>query len=104
MYYPTERNFALHKPNVLVSGSLFGNFYSTSMLNSPTLVDSVLEKHAITIRINELGFRESSEIGAAEIFTLGDSFTFGWGVERGGKLAGSAREPTWQNRLQPRHS
>ncbi len=80
VYYPTERNFALHKPNILVSGSLFGNFYSTSMLNSPTLVDAVLEKHAITIRINELGFRESSEIGAAEIFTLGDSFTFGWGV------------------------
>jgi lysophospholipase L1-like esterase len=81
VYYPSERNFALHKPNILVSGSLFGNFYSTSMLNSPTLVDSVLEKHAITIRINGLGFRESSEIGAAEIVTLGDSFTFGWGVD-----------------------
>lgn len=80
VYYPTERNFALHKPNVIVSGNLFGNFYSEPMLNSPTLVGSVLKKYPITIRINELGFRESKEIGDAEIFALGDSFTFGWGI------------------------
>jgi lysophospholipase L1-like esterase len=80
VYYPTERNFALHKPNVTVAGSPFGNFYSAPMLNSPTLTGSVLEQYPIEIRINELGFRESSDISAADIFTLGDSFTFGWGV------------------------
>jgi lysophospholipase L1-like esterase len=80
VYYPTERNFALHKPGVMVSGELYGNFYSEPMRHSPTLVDSVLEKHPITIQINELGFRESSDLEEAEIFTLGDSFTFGWGV------------------------
>ena len=80
VYYPTERNFALHKPNVTVSGEPFGNFYSESMQNSPTLIDSVLEKYPVTISINELGFRDSSDISTAEIFTLGDSFTFGWGV------------------------
>ena len=50
------------------------------MRHSRTLVQSVLERRPVTIRINELGFRESSDISAAEIFTLGDSFTFGWGV------------------------
>jgi len=80
VYWPTERNFSLHKPNVTVSGQPFGNFYSGAMRHSPTLVKSVLERHPVTIRINELGFRESSDISAAEIFTLGDSFTFGWGV------------------------
>jgi lysophospholipase L1-like esterase len=63
-----------------VSGSPFGNFYSEPMRNSPTLTGSVLEKFEVTIRINELGFRESSDIDSTEIFTLGDSFTFGWGV------------------------
>lgn len=80
VFYPTRHNFALHKPNVQVSGPLFGNFYSKSMLTSPTLVESVLEKHHITIKINELGFRESSHLGSSDILTLGDSFTFGWGV------------------------
>jgi len=80
IYYPTERNFAVHKPNVTVSGNLFGNFYSESMLDSPTLVSSVLKKYPITIRINELGFRDSNKIDDVEIFSLGDSFTFGWGV------------------------
>lgn len=81
LYYPTDRNFAIHKPNVRVAGSPYGNFYSTPMLDSPTLLGSVLEKHPVDIRINALGFRESSEISDAQIMALGDSFTFGWGVE-----------------------
>jgi hypothetical protein len=80
VYYPNERNFALHKPNVAVSGSPYGNFYSEPMQSSPTLVGSVLEKTPISIHINALGFRESTNLSAGEIFTLGDSFTFGWGV------------------------
>jgi lysophospholipase L1-like esterase len=81
IFWPTERNFALHKPNVVVTGNPYGNFYSTPMQQSPTLLDSVLERHPVTIGINELGFRESSELADAEVFALGDSFTFGWGVD-----------------------
>lgn len=80
-YYPTERNFMLHKPNTSVSGILYGYFYRKPMEDSPTLVRSVLERRPITIRINDLGFRESTPIREAEVFTLGDSFTFGWGVD-----------------------
>ena len=81
VFWPTDRNFALHKPNVAVAGNPYGNFYSTPMQRSLTLLDSVLERHPVTIRINELGFRESSELRDAEVFALGDSFTFGWGVD-----------------------
>jgi hypothetical protein len=93
VYYPTERNFALHKPNVKVSGEPFGNLYRLPMLDSPILTSAVLERSGVTIRINEAGFRESSDIGAAEIFTLGDSFTFGWGVNE---------EESWPGRLEAR--
>src|SRR5262245_17610995 len=93
VYWPTERNFSLHKPSVTVSGAPFGNFYNAAMRHSPTLVKSVLEQHPVTIRINELGFRESSDISAAEIFTLGDSFTFGWGVNE---------EESWPGLLESR--
>jgi lysophospholipase L1-like esterase len=81
LHYPTERNFALHKPGVQVAGSPYGNFYSPPMLDSPTLLDSVLARQPVNIQINSLGFRESSDIGGARIFALGDSFTFGWGVD-----------------------
>lgn len=81
LYYPTERNFALHKPNVRVAGSPYGNFYSPPMLNSTMLLDSVLARQPVNIQINSLGFRESSDIDDARIFALGDSFTFGWGVD-----------------------
>jgi lysophospholipase L1-like esterase len=80
LYYPTERNFRLHKPGVSVSGSLYGNFYRTPMRSSTTLADNVIEKRSISIKINDLGFREATPIAEAEIFALGDSFTFGWGV------------------------
>lgn len=81
VYYPTERNFALHKPDVRVSGSHYGNFYSTSMKHSSTLMDTVLERQQVQININALGFRETSDISETEILALGDSFAFGWGVD-----------------------
>lgn len=80
-YYPTRQNFRLHKPGVFVSGTHFGGRYHSSMLASPTLVDRVLESRTITIDINDRGFRESSSMAEASIFALGDSFTFGWGVD-----------------------
>lgn len=81
VYYPTVRNFALHKPNVRVSGSHYGNFYNASMKRSSTLVETVLERQRVRININALGFRETSDISETEILALGDSFAFGWGVD-----------------------
>lgn len=83
LYFPTEKNFRLHKPGFDLSGEHYGGFYLPSMLQSPTLVDSVLDRHRVSIHINELGFRETSPIDSCRIFALGDSFTFGWGVTDG---------------------
>jgi lysophospholipase L1-like esterase len=83
LYYPSDRNFRLHKPGFTITGDHYGVFYLPAMLASPTLVDSVLDRRHVSIRINELGFRESSPIEACRVFTLGDSFTFGWGVTEG---------------------
>ncbi len=83
LYYPTDRNFRLHKPGVTITGSHYGDLYLPAMLQSPTLVDSVLRRKGVSIHINELGFRESSPLKGCEIFTLGDSFTFGWGITEG---------------------
>jgi hypothetical protein len=80
LYYPTDRSFRLHKPGTSVRGDLYGIFYRTSMKSSPTLMGSVLERHSIEIAINGQGFRDSGSMSEASIFALGDSLTFGWGV------------------------
>lgn len=80
LYYPTGSNFRLHKPGLTVTAAAFGNFYSTPMLRSPTLMTSVLERQHVTIRINADGFRDSGSLDEARIFALGDSLTFGWAV------------------------
>jgi hypothetical protein len=81
LYYPTSANFRMHKPGLSVTASAFGNFYSTPMLRSPTLTTRVLEERRVTIRINADGFRDSGALAEARIFALGDSLTFGWGVD-----------------------
>jgi lysophospholipase L1-like esterase len=93
LYYPDERNFRLHKPGFDITGDHYGRYYLPAMLRSPTLVDSVLIRHHMSIHINELGFRETSPLGACGIFSLGDSFTFGWGVTDGA---------TWEDLLERR--
>jgi hypothetical protein len=80
LYYPTEQNFRLHKPGVSVSGTHYGAFYKPGMLESPVLVQDVLRRRAVTVNIDGNGFRENTPIEDAHIFALGDSFTFGWGV------------------------
>ncbi len=99
LYYPTEKNFRVHKPNVTVVGTHFGLFYSPSMLRSPTLVRSVLERNKVTISINAYGFRESNVFDETRIAALGDSFTFGWGVDEDsswlGKLETLIAEPIY---------
>jgi SGNH hydrolase-like domain, acetyltransferase AlgX len=81
LYYPTDRNFRLHKPNYHVTVPTYGNFYSPTMLRSPTLTKEVLQAHPITININRYGLREQLRFALAQVYALGDSFTFGWGLD-----------------------
>jgi hypothetical protein len=82
-YYPTERNFTLYKPNVRISGRIFGEFYDTRMLASPTLVESVLELREVVYSIDEHGFRNRAPLSESRLFALGDSFVFGYSTAEG---------------------
>ena len=96
LYFPTDRGFRIHKPGVRVTGTHFGLFYRPSMLASPTLVEHVLEQNTVTIAVNDRGFRESSLMDDATIFTLGDSFTFAWGVDEASGWPGLLESVTGQ--------
>lgn len=80
LFYPTDKGFRLHKPNTSARGTLFGNSYRTAMKNSPTLMRSVLEAQDTEISIDDRGFRDSGSLSDATVLALGDSMTFGWGV------------------------
>lgn len=90
LYYPTELNFRLHKANVSLSGAAYGGFYSPELLESPTLAKAFV-KHRFSWTIDSHGFRNTIPLGSAEIFALGDSFTFGWAVDA---------DTSWVGRLQ----
>jgi hypothetical protein len=90
-FYPTEKNFALYKPNVTISGEVYGSFYYKMLMESPTVVDSVLQFRHISYSIDEHGFRETTPLDQAHIFALGDSYTFGWAI---------SQEKTWVKRLE----
>ena len=90
IYYPTGRNFRLHKPGQAVTGTSYGVLYASAMLRSPTLLGWTLERRTVSITINDRGFREDLPLAAAQIVALGDSFTFGWGVDA---------DRTWVKRL-----
>ncbi len=81
LYYPTGRNFRLHKANLSVSGEHYGVLYSPELMKSPTLAKSVFELQQFSCIIDQHGFRNTIALDHAEIFTLGDSFTFGWAVD-----------------------
>jgi len=91
LFYPTDKNFRLHKPNLTLTGEHYGQHYRWQLMRSPTLAHSVFQKQQVSIRINELGFRETKPLEQCSIFALGDSFTFGWGV---------TQVKTWTNVLQ----
>jgi hypothetical protein len=76
IYYPTTKNFFLHKPNVRVRSDVYGWFYYSALMRSPTVVNSVLERRTVSFSIDKHGFRETTPIDRARIFALGDSFTF----------------------------
>ncbi len=82
LYYPTEKNFRLHKPGRTVTGSHYGDMYRPALLASPLLSSSVFSKKHVTIAINDDGFRESAKLEGHKILAIGDSFTFGWGVDQ----------------------
>lgn len=81
LYYPTDRNFRLHKANFSVSGMHYGVLYSPELMQSPTLAKSVFELQQFSCTIDQHGFRNTIELDQADIFALGDSFTFGWAVD-----------------------
>jgi hypothetical protein len=84
LFYPAEKNYRLHKPNRVVEGSHYGDMYTPDLLHSKILVESVLSLKHVRISINENGFRGTKSFEDAKIVALGDSFTFGWGVNEGG--------------------
>jgi len=90
IYYPTEKNFELYKPDEAIGGDMYGEFYYTNLMESSTVVNSVLELRHISYSIDEHGFRETTPLEQAHIFALGDSFTFGWSI---------SQDKTWVERL-----
>jgi lysophospholipase L1-like esterase len=82
-YAPTSANFVVQKPDFTISGRHFGGYYVPGMLRSRTLADSVLDQRELTIHIDSRGFRERSALEGCPMYTLGDSFTFGWGITDG---------------------
>jgi len=80
LYFPTDANFRLHKADVTIHGAHYGGDYSPELLASPTLA-ALLKPHPLTVTIDEHGFRDTTPIEQAEIFALGDSFTFGWALD-----------------------
>lgn len=91
LYYPTAKNFRLFKPSRSVTGLHYGDMYRPEMLSAPTLVASVLSRKHVTVSINEEGFREAGPLVEQKIVALGDSFTFGWGIDQ---------DRTWVERLE----
>ena len=91
LYYPSEKNFRVHKPGRTITGDHFGDMYVPAMLRSPVLTGSVLSRKHVTISIGEDGFRETAKLGRQKIVAIGDSFTFGWGMEQ---------DRTWVERLE----
>jgi len=82
VFYPTEKNYFIFKPNVTMSGDGYGSFYNADLKKSPTIYASVLELRHLIYSIDEHGFREDTPLEQARIFTLGDSFTFGHGTSQ----------------------
>lgn len=89
-YYPSDRNFTLFKPNVRVEAFTYGEFYEQRMLESPTLVQSVLQLRPLVYTIDEHGLRNRVVMDKSRLWALGDSFVFGFSTTEG---------MTWIDRL-----
>ncbi|HEU4632226.1 MAG TPA: hypothetical protein VFS08_20915 [Gemmatimonadaceae bacterium] len=90
LYFPTDLSFGLYKPDVRLTGPTYGEFYTSAMQRSPTLVDSVLQPRTLTYAIGPHGVRELEPLAGSRIFALGDSFVLGYATDEG---------ETWTDRL-----
>ena len=77
-YYPTDANFYLHKPRQQRAGSTYGELYYLGLLRHPILRDSVLRLTEVRFSIDQYGFRSTQPPERSRVFTLGDSFCFGF--------------------------
>jgi len=90
-YYPPERPFTLYKPNVRVEGTVYGEFYETRMLKSPTLVRDALRLRRLVYTIDANGLRNHRvDIRQSKVWALGDSYAMGYSTTEG---------LTWTDRL-----
>ncbi|MGD8278967.1 MAG: hypothetical protein PVH00_13110 [Gemmatimonadota bacterium] len=83
IWFPTDDDFVLYKPDVRVSATTYGEFYTSAMLRSPTLVDSLLERHPLSYVIGPHGVRETEPLDESRIFALGDSYAMGYETDEG---------------------
>jgi lysophospholipase L1-like esterase len=86
-------HFKFYKPGGLAEGNAYGYLYGPELLASRTLRDSVLEQRHFRYQIGPSGFRDPKPVSACRIFGIGDSFTFGYGVQG---------DETWPARLEAR--
>ena len=91
-YHPTEKSFVVHKPSVTMTlESSYGDFYYARLMESPTIVESVLQARPVDYHIDAHGFRETTPLEEARVFALGDSCVYGVGI---------AQDRTWVELLQ----
>src|SRR5262245_19999363 len=79
-YFPTDANFYLYKPRQHRAGYTYGDLYYSGLLRHPLLRDSVLHSTEAHFAIDQYGFRSTQPPERARVFTLGDSFCFGFHV------------------------
>lgn len=84
-YYPTEFDFELHKPSVVMRSAHYGEAYQIDgqlLLEDSRARDALFERE-VEYAIDEHGFRSSAPMEECEVFALGDSFTFANHVDAG---------------------
>jgi GDSL-like Lipase/Acylhydrolase family len=77
-YHPTDANFYLYKPRQERAGFTYGELYYFGLLRHPILRDSVLRLTEFRLSIDRYGFRNTAPPERSRVFTLGDSFSFGF--------------------------
>ena len=99
LYWHAATGIRLAKPGYAFSASHYGDGYTPALLAAPTLRDHVFSLKHVSMTIDQHGFRNQQAPQAARVFTLGDSFTFGWGVSDGAqwatRLAARLHEPVY---------
>lgn len=93
LYWDAATGVRLAKPGYHVSGAHYGDGYTQALFAAPTLQRDVFSLKHVTVTIDDRGYRNTIPPHGARIFTLGDSFTFGWGV---------SDDETWSARLADR--